>query len=131
MKYLCDVNILLALAYQAHVDHVKVSAWFQSVSPVATVFFTCCITELGFMRVSVQAGLEADIASAKTTLLGLKASSRVPFQLLPDALGCEALPKYVKVQSQLTDGHLLELAMKNASKFVTLNKGIPGALLVT
>ncbi len=131
MKYLCDVNILLALAHQSHVDHVKVSAWFQSVSPVATVFYTCSITELGFLRVSVQAGLEPDITSAKHTLIGLKASSRVPFQLLNDSLGCDTLPKYVKTQSQLTDGHLLELALANGAKLVTLDKGIPGALLVT
>ena len=130
MRYLCDVNILLALAHQSHGDHLKVSAWFQSVSPVATAFLTCSITELGFVRVSVQAGIESDIFSAKQTLLGLKASSPVPFHLLPDALGCDTLPKYVKSQAQLTDGHLLELALKSGVKLVTLDKGIPGALLI-
>ena len=99
MKYLFDVNVLLALAHQAHADHEKVSAWFQSVSPVATAFLTCSITELGFVRVSIQAGLEADLASAKHTLLGMKASSRVPFHILADSLGCEALPKYVKTHA--------------------------------
>ncbi len=131
MKYLFDVNTLLALAHQNHADHRKISLWFQSVASIAKEFNTCSISELGFVRVSVQAGLEPDIASAQQTLDALKKSSRVPFALIADSIGVSTMPKYVKTQSQLTDGHLLELSKSVSAKFVTLDKGIPGALLVT
>jgi len=131
MKYLFDVNVLLALAHQNHADHQKVGLWFQSVAPVASEFLTCSITELAFVRISVQAGLEPDVASGQQTLEALKQSSRVPFVLLPDNLGVAIMPKYVRQHSQLTDGHLLEMAKQASAKLVTLDKGIPGALLVT
>jgi len=131
MKYLFDVNVLLALAHQAHAEHQKVSLWFRSIAPGAKAFQTCSITELGFVRVSVQAGLEADISAAQQTLAGLKASSTAPFELIADAIGVEKLPKYVRTHAQLTDGHLLELANGVGSRLVTLDKGIPGALLVS
>ena len=130
MKYLFDVNVLLALGHQDHADHQKASQWFQSVAQVATDLLTCSITELAFVRISVQAGLEPDIASAQRTLAALKQSSRVPFQIFEDGLSASRMPKYVRSQSQLTDGHLLELAVSAGAKFVTLDRGIPGALII-
>lgn len=131
MKYLLDVNVLLALAHQAHADHQKVGEWFQSVLPVAKEFNTCSITELGFVRVSVQAGLASNIFFAQETLVGLKNSGRIPFVLIGDSIGGTEFPKYVKTHSQLTDGHLMELARTVGGRLVTLDKGIPGALLVS
>jgi len=130
MKYLFDVNVLLALAHQNHADHSKAGLWLQSVVPVAREFMTCSMTELGFVRVSIQAGLEPDIASAQQTLEALKQSSHIPFVLVPDALGAARLPRYVKASAQLTDGHLLELAKQIGARLATLDKGIPGALVV-
>ena len=130
MKYLFDVNVLLALAHQAHAEHQKVSLWFQSVAPIAKAFQTCAITELRFVRVSVQAGLEADVASARQTFAGLAESSKVPFELVADSIGVARLPKYVKSPVQLTDGHLLELANSVGARLVTLDKGIHNALLI-
>ncbi|MDK3157116.1 hypothetical protein QPK87_11075 [Kamptonema cortianum] len=131
MKYLFDVNTLLALAHQNHADHQKVSLWFQSVSPVAKEFQTSAITELGFVRVSVQAGLEPDIRAAQKTLSGLVQSSKTPFVRVTDSIGVAQMPKHVKTPAQLTDGHLLELAHSSGSKLVTLDRGIPGALLIS
>lgn len=130
MKYLFDINVLLALAHQNHGDHQKVGHWFQSVAPVATRFLTSSITELGFVRVSVQAGLEPDIGSAQRTLSALKHSSKVSFELCADAIGVAAMPKYVRTPTQLTDGHLLELASAEGAKLVTLDRGIPGSLVI-
>ena len=130
MKYLFDVNVLLALGHQDHADHRKVSVWFQSVVRVATHLLTCSITELAFVRISVQAGLEPDVGSAQRTLSALKQSSNVPFQIYSDGLGVASMPKYVKSQAQLTDGHLLELAASTGATLVTLDRGIPGALVI-
>jgi predicted nucleic acid-binding protein len=130
VKYLFDINVLLALAHQNHSDHQKVGIWFKSIASVATQFLTCSITELGFVRISVQAGLEPDVGSALRTLLIFKRSSKVPFELCSDSIGASVMPRYVKSRSQLTDGHLLELASISGAKLITLDKGIPGAVLI-
>ena len=130
MKYLFDINVLLALAHQNHADHQKAGVWFQAVASSATQFCTCAISELGFVRVSVQTGLEPDIFSAQRTLSIFKQSNRIPFEILSDAVGVSVMPKYVKAPAQLTDGHLLALASSVGAKLVTLDRSIPGAVLI-
>jgi hypothetical protein len=49
---------------------------------------------------------------------------------VPDTLGTEKLPKYVRSPSQLTDGYILQLAKTNGAKLATLDAGIPGALRI-
>lgn len=91
---------------------------------------TCAITELGFVRVSVQAGYEEDVPAAVETLLGLKDHSPIPFRLIPDTLGANRLPSCVTGPKQITDGHLMELADESSMRLATLDKGIPGAFLI-
>jgi hypothetical protein len=50
--------------------------------------------------------------------------------LLPDDLGADRLPAYSKSPNKITDGHLLELARRHGAMLVTLDAGIPGALLI-
>ena len=128
MKYLLDINSLIALAHQGHSHHVNVSRWFASLVAASDTVLTCAITELGFVRVSVQAGLADDIRSAQATLSGMVESSIIPWKRVADGVGVSVMPPYVKKPSQLTDGHLLELARKNKAAFATLDTGIPGSL---
>ncbi len=130
MKFLLDVNALVALAHQGHADHSRVIRWFASLIGSDAKLATCAITEIGFIRVSVQAGFERHAPSAVETLLGLKESSRIPFKLIADALGADRLPAYVSGTKQLTDGHLLELSTESSMRLATLDKGIPGAFLI-
>ena len=53
MKYLLDVNALVALGFGNHEFHARVAYWLraQQFPDLAT----CSITELGFLRVLVQA----------------------------------------------------------------------------
>lgn len=104
--------------------------WYKSILKTDTVLHTCSISELGFVRVSVQADLQIDVASARTALARLKTSSKILFTLLPDDLGADRLPAYAKVPNKLTDGHLLELARHHGATLATLDTGIPGALLI-
>lgn len=130
MKYLLDVNALLALAHQDHADHEKASIWYRETARTASALLTCPITELGFLRVSMQAGLSRNLEAARDTLYGMKRSSRVPFDFVPDTLGAEKLPPYVRSPAQLTDGYLVQLAKTNGAKLATLVAGIPGALRI-
>jgi toxin-antitoxin system PIN domain toxin len=130
MRYLLDVNVLLALGHTGHVHHAKAASWYGSIVSSATGLHTCAITELGFVRVATQLGLQVDISSARSALDALKASSKVRFELVPDDLGAAHLPSFVKTPAAVTDGHLLELAKKNSMKLVTLDRGVPGALYI-
>ncbi len=130
MRYLLDVNTLVALGHTLHAHHARAEKWLGSVRPTAEILATCAITELGFVRVSVQAGLQPDVSTATVALAKLKASSPVPTELWSDDLGADRLPKYVKKPGELTDGHLLELARTHGAQFATLDGKIPGALLI-
>ena len=130
MKYLLDVNALLALAHQDHADHEKSSIWYRETAVAASAFLTCPITELGFLRVSMQAGLSRNLEATQDTLSGMKKSSLVPFVFVPDSVAVDKLPPYVRTPAQLTDEYLLQLAKANGAKLATLDAGIPGALRI-
>jgi len=130
MRYLLDVNTLIALAHTGHSLHAKAISWYLSVVKSATGFHTCSITELGFVRVSVVTGLQPDIEGAKQALDALKSSSKVRFEIIPDALGAAQLPSFVKKPQSITDGHLVELARQNSVRLVTLDRSIPGSLFI-
>lgn len=130
MRLLLDVNALIALAHQGHAEHSRVIRWFASLMGTDARLGTCPITEVGFVRVSIQAGFENNAPDAVETLRVFKASSRVPFDLIPDTLGADRLPAYVIGAKQVTDGHLLDLAAESSMLLATLDKGIPGAFLI-
>lgn len=130
MRYLLDINTLIALAHTGHALHPKATKWYKSVSASARGFHTCSITELGFVRVSVNAGLQPDVETAKQALDALKSSSAVRFELIADSHGAAQLPAFVKKPQSITDGHLQELARKNSMQLVTLDQRIPKALFI-
>lgn len=130
MRYLLDVNFLIALAHTGHALHARAIGWYVSSLKTATGFHTCSITELGFVRVAVATGLQSDIEAAKHALDALKSSSRIRFELVADDLGAAHLPDFVKKPQSITDGHLIELARKNSLRLVTLDRGIPGSLFI-
>ena len=130
MRYLLDVNALIALAHTGHSLHAKAIGWYRSALASATGFHTCSITELGFVRVSVVTGLQPDIAGAKQALGALKSSSKVRFELISDDLSDAQLPAFVKSPQSVPDGHLVELTWKHSVRLVTLDRGIPGSLVI-
>lgn len=131
MRYLLDTNTLIALGHTGHTLHAKSMHWYGSVLKSAVGFHTCAITELGFVRVSVMTGLQPDVEAAKQALEALKASSKVPFELIADNIGAAHLPAFVKKPQAVTDGHLLELARRHSMSLATLDQGIPGALVIS
>jgi predicted nucleic acid-binding protein len=130
VKHLLDINTLIALGHTAHVLHARALAWYRTLSAAHDTLYTCAITELGYVRVTVQAGLQPDVATARKALAALKSSGSVPFDFLVDGIGADRLPAFAKTPSKLTDGHLLALARENQACLATLDAGIPGALVV-
>jgi predicted nucleic acid-binding protein len=77
MTFLLDVNVLLALAHAAHPAHERAEKWFSSQGQ-SVRFATCSITEIGFLRVSLNARLKSDIATAQIALAGILAAPAFP-----------------------------------------------------
>ncbi len=132
MKYLLDVNALVALGFFEHEFHPRVGRWVaRAASKEAPEFATCAITELGFVRVLAQApGYGITVSQARNLLLRLKQESRVNFTFLADNLDISHLPAWVKAPKQTTDGHLAALAAANGAVLATLDRKIPRAFLI-
>jgi predicted nucleic acid-binding protein len=127
------VNALLALGFEQHVHHARVSDWLfmrklEEGVEHATLA-SCAITELGFIRIAAgKSRLSENLPDARATLRRLKGAER--FVFLNDHLDAETLPRWVSKSEQTTDGHLLVLAKAHGACLATLDEGIPEAHLI-
>jgi predicted nucleic acid-binding protein len=87
--------------------------------------------ELAFIRIGTQARYFADLTEARAALTLMLASSRGRIGFLADDLGASTLPSYVKHPRDTTDGHLLALAERHNLRLLTLDKRIPGELVIS
>ena len=132
MKYLLDVNALVALGFLEHEFHERVARWVRRLAAKGTSeLATCSITELGFVRVLAQAPQYGfTVGQACNLLQRLKAARTVTFTFIPDGQDISPLPRWVKTAKQTTDGHLAQLAGANSAVFATLDRRIPQAFLI-
>ncbi len=129
MRYLLDVNALIALGLSDHTEHARVSAWASAQSPIT--FLTCSITELGFIRVIAQVpDYDTNVSEARSLLSDLKSDESFSFEFIADAHDISQLPAWVHTPKQTTDGHLLALAKSHSAELATFDAKIPGAFLV-
>jgi uncharacterized protein len=131
MTYLLDVNALLALGVQEHEFHQRTAKWVKRAAASECAFATCAITELGFLRVLLQASYAGFTLSQGQKLLRLlKSSLQFPFLFLVDDHDAAQLPPWVKWPKQITDGHLAMLAKAHHATLATLDEGIRGAFVI-
>ena len=132
MRYLLDVNTLLALVVLEHEFHARVASWVERLGARGVPeLATCSITELGFVRVLGQAQqYSSSIAQARELLLKVKNSDGVRWIFIPDDRDSSHLPRWVRPPKQTTDGHLARLARANEAVLATLDRRIPGALII-
>jgi predicted nucleic acid-binding protein len=132
MKYLLDVNALVALGLLEHEFHPRVAQWLAALAAHETPdLATCSITELGFLRVIAQAPQFAfTVTQARDLLRRLKSSSAVNFTFIADDHDASHLPGWVKTPKQITDGHLAQLARSKGAVLATLDKRIPHTYLI-
>lgn len=132
MKFLLDVNVLVAWGWSDHVDHERTAAWIGAVKrKKATRLMTSPIPQLGFVRVSVQrTGGRVTVAEASETLAGMVAALGTQHVLLADDQEARRFPAWCSSASRTTDAHLLELAAAHGAKLATLDTAIPGAFLI-
>jgi predicted nucleic acid-binding protein len=129
MRYLLDVNVLIALGFRRHGLHEQVAVWIRSRKNDR--FLTCSITELGFVRILGNVRTYGmGVSRARELLLRLKKSSVMPLEFIADGNDVSFLPPWAKNFAQTTDGHLVQLASSNDAVLATMDKGIPGAFLI-
>jgi len=131
MKYLLDVNVLVALGFSEHEFHAPVARWAKSLEETDAVLATCPTTEMGFVRILAQtAQYGLSVAEAKNLLREVKQTFPVAFEFIADDHGVAQLPSWVRAPKQVSDGHLGQLAKAKGAEFVTLDRGIPGAFQI-
>ena len=132
MRYLLDVNTLLALVVLEHEFHARVASWLERLGASdVPQLATCSITELGFVRVLGQAQqYGSSVAQARELLVKVKDTNRVRWTFIPDDHDISHLPRWVRTPKQTTDGHLAELARANEAVLATLDRRIPRAFVI-
>ena len=119
MRYLLDVNVMLAAIWKGHSEHAKANAWLEG-KDVAT----CPLTELGFLRISTNSrALKSEMTSARKLLQEFVLVRRAAF--IPADM--RALDSSPSKSEQVTDSYLADLAAKKGFKLATLDSGISHA----
>ena len=132
MKYLLDVNVLVAWGWSDHLEHERTVTWIAAAKrEEGTLFFTSAIPQLGFVRVSVlRTGGRVTVKEAAATLAGMIQTLRRRHVFLPDDRLADRFPKWCQSAAQTTDAHLLELAEAHGLSLATLDTRIPDASLI-
>jgi predicted nucleic acid-binding protein len=132
MKYLLDVNVLVAWGWSDHVDHDRVDRWLAvKRSQTGDQLLTSSISELGFVRVSLQRVPRnfqvQQVSMVLREMLGTLGSSHA---FLADNQRGFDLPRWCRGPAHTTDAHLWALAKRHKAQLATLDAGIPNAFLV-
>lgn len=129
MKYLLDVNALIAFGVSKHQFHQRTIDWIQSQR--GSTFLTCSVTEMGFVRVVGNFPMYGlNVPAAKDLLLRMKINAAQPLGFIADGNDISAIPPWVCFPAQVTDGHLAQLASSHNALLATLDEQIPGSTLI-
>ena len=119
MKYLLDVNALLAAIIELHPSHSTADVWMRKKELVL-----CPISELGFLRISTQPKVyNLSMTLAEEALRDFAAKHKTGF--IPADLSAANLT--ARTSATLTDVYLAELAAKHKMKLATLDADIDHA----
>lgn len=132
MKYLLDVNVLVAWGWIDHTDHDRVDRWVASVSAEGEdTLLTSAIPQMSFVRVSMQrSGGQIMPQSVGEHLHRMLAALGSKHRFLPDDQTGFLWPAWCQSASRTTDAHLLALAEKHHARLATLDRSIPGAFVI-
>ncbi len=122
---LLDINVLVALAWPNHVHHDRAHAWFAGIDSWAT----CPLTQSGFVRVSSNRRAIPDARTPGEAIALLAEMVAVKdHRFWKDTVsivrpGQGSFGRLVSYR-QVTDAHLLELAMANRGHVATFDRGL-------
>jgi predicted nucleic acid-binding protein len=123
VKYLLDVNALLAWHHAGSPHHEAFHRWCRSVGAGSLV--SCAHAELGFLRVSMQVfgysrqQAQAALGSIRRELGGFVAQAPAP-----------VLPVWAGTPARVSDAWLVQLARAEGLQLATFDRGIPDAVTI-
>jgi toxin-antitoxin system PIN domain toxin len=132
MKYLLDVNVLVAWGWADHAEHERAARWVGKIRRRNDHrLLTSAIPQLGFVRVSVQRTRgQISPDAAGHVLSGMLRSLGTRHEFVPDDQQAARWPAWCTTATRTTDAHLLSLAKEHGAELATLDQGIPGAFLI-
>lgn len=123
MKYLLDVNALIAWRHASAHGHAQFHAWAKAEG--FKELGTCAHAELGFLRVSMQV-FHLSLADAQTALVDIKRQAGGFIGTAPSP----KLPTWSTKPHQTSDAYLTQVAASAGLTLATFDTGIPGATLI-
>jgi predicted nucleic acid-binding protein len=125
MTYLLDVNSMIAWHHPGSPHHARFHAWAGTIGRAN--LHTCALSELGFIRVSMQVfGYTLRQAAAELAQIRKEAGGFVEHAPSP------SLPAWANTPARTSDGYLVQVAASLGMKLATLDGGIndPAAELI-
>ena len=129
MVALLDINVLIALAWPNHIHHEAAHRWFRRHAPAG--WATCPVTQAGFVRVSSNTRVLPEAKSPREAIALLERIVGLPHHVFwSDAVSITDR-RYIAVEKltghhQITDAHLLGLAIQRKGRLATLDRGVTG-----
>ena len=129
MVGLLDVNVLVALAWPNHIHHHAAHDWYRAHAPLG--WATCPLTQSGFVRVSSNRQVIPEAATPHESLLLLRRIVAQPhhrFWIDDTSLASSRFlaPERLQAHHQVTDAHLLALALRHKGRLVTFDSAVGG-----
>ena len=125
---LADVNVLLAALNRDHRHHHRAQEWLRSVP----LFVTTPITEAGLVRLLMNQAVMNDPATMDRAVAALRAlRERRNATFLPDSTSLadsRAITRHVTGTKQVTDTHLLNLAIASGHVLTTFDRALRDSL---
>jgi hypothetical protein len=124
---LLDSNVLIALGWPNHVHHECALAWFRAHQKNG--WATCPLTQSGFVRVSSNRAVIPEAKSPREAVDLLRQITALPHhRFWADDISLSrselvAVKKLVGYR-QVTDAHVLALALRHDGRLATLDRGI-------
>lgn len=121
------MNVLVALAWPNHVHHGLAHRWFRARRREG--WATCPLTESGFVRVSSNRRVVPGAATPAEAIALLRRMRRLEGHVFwaddVSPADCDAAPfARLAGHRQVTDAHLLALALRRGGALATLDQGL-------
>ena len=120
---LLDVNVLLALGWQAHQHHAKANAWF--LREASNGWATCPETQTGFIRLSSNPSFTKECLLPEHAALLLQKMEKHEDHRFWVGINASTPAHYTKalVYRQVSDAYLVMLARHHGGRLVTFDTG--------
>ena len=127
MVSLLDVNVVVALAWPNHIHHEAAHRWFRR--HAASGWATSPLTQSGFVRASSNRRVLSTARTPQEAVALLRAMTSLPHHVFwtdEISIASSALVDASRLlgHHQVTDAHLLAVALSRQGRLATFDRGI-------